>query len=445
MTFKNREEAGRRLAQTLAAYRGRNPLVLAIPRGAAVMARIIADELDGEMDVVLVRKLRAPGQPELAIGAIDEHGHAYLTGYASPSHVSDAYLEQEKRTQLDVLKRRRASYHRSAADPRARVVIVVDDGIATGSTVMAALKFLRGKKPARLIVAAAVAPPDTVERLQDFADEVVCLATPVDFGAVGRFFEDFREVGDDEVVSLLKATHEHIVPVDAIDPEVSIDAGGVRLRGNLACPADAKGVVVFAHGSGSSRLSPRNRHVADVLNQYGIATLLFDLLTPEEDRDHESRFNMPLLARRLVRVTEWISQRPETRGLPIGYFGASTGAAAAMMAAAELGSKVACIVSRGGRADLAMDAVDRVCSPTMLIVGASDPIVLELNRAVYDALPGVKELSVVRGASHLFEEPGTLDEATRQAAGWFRVHLERPIVIPASHMPAGGKHVITHS
>lgn len=445
MKFKDREEAARGLAQRLAAYRGKHPLVLAIPRGAAVMARIIADELHGEMDIVLVRKLRAPDQPEPAIGAIDEHGNAYLTGYASPSRVSDSYLEQEKRAQLDVLKRRRASYRRSAVDPSERVVIVVDDGIATGSTMIAALKAVRNRKPARLIVAAAVAPPDTVERLQDFADEVVCLATPVDFGAVGRFFEHFRQVSDDEVVALLKATHEHVVPVETIDPEVLIDADGNMLRGNLACPTDAKGVVVFAHGSGSSRLSPRNRHVAEVLNQYGLATLLFDLLTPEEDRDHASRFNVPLLARRLVCATEWLSHRPETRELPVGYFGASTGAAAAMMAAAELGSKVACIVSRGGRADLAMGAVDRVGSPTMLIVGANDPIVLELNRMVYDALAGIKELSIVRGASHLFEEPGMMDEVTHRAASWFRAHLERPIIIPSSHMPSGGKHVIAHS
>lgn len=444
MRFENREEAARGLAQKLAAYRGKNPLVLAIPRGAAVMARIIADELDGEMDVVLVRKLRAPGQPELAIGAIDEHGHAFLTGYARPSRVSDPYLEQEKRTQLDVLKRRRTMYRRSAADPSARVVIVVDDGIATGSTMIAALKSLRDKKPTKLIVAAAVAPPDTVERLYDFADDVVCLATPVDFGAVGRFFENFREVTDDEVVALLKARHESVKPAEIIDPEVSIDVGGKTLRGNLACPVDAKGVVIFAHGSGSSRLSPRNRHVADVLNQYGIATLLFDLLTSEEDRDHESRFNMPLLAERLVKVTEWLSQRPETKGLPVGYFGASTGAAAAMIAASRFGSRVACIVSRGGRPDLAMDVVDSVCSPMLLIVGSKDPIVLELNRTVYDALPGIKELSIVAGASHLFEEPGMLDEVTRRAAGWFRAHLERPIVIPSSHVPSGGKHVIAH-
>ncbi|HXV13941.1 MAG TPA: phosphoribosyltransferase family protein [Candidatus Krumholzibacteria bacterium] len=434
MRFENREDAARRLVQKLARFRGQHPLVLAIPRGAAIMGRVMADELNGEMDIVLVRKLRAPGQPELAIGAVDEHGHMFLTGY--PSDVSDLYLKQEKQTQMEALKRRRAVYGRAAANPRGRVVIVVDDGVATGSTMIAALKSVREAKPAHVIAATAVAPPETVDRLREFADEIVCLSSPGDFRAVGQYFDDFGQVSDDEVVALLKGEVRSFAP--AVDPEITIDVRGRRLRGILARPADSKGVVVFAHGSGSSRLSSRNRHVAEVLNQHGIATLLFDLLTPEEGRVHDMRFDVGLLGVRLVEVTEWVADRPDLKGLPIGYFGASTGAAAAMIAAARLGGKIACIVSRGGRPDLAMEVADHVFAPTLLIVGGDDREVLELNRKVYDVIPGVKELSVVRGASHLFEEPGMLDDVARRAVAWFHDHLETPAIIPSSHAHEGG-------
>jgi predicted phosphoribosyltransferase/dienelactone hydrolase len=423
MRFRNREEAAQYLAQRLAAYRGKNPLVLAIPRGATVMGKIIADELGGELDVVLVRKLRAPSQPELAIGSVDEHGHVYLTAHAQRVGATDEYLAQEKRTQLDALARRRTAYTlaRAPVDRRGRIVIVVDDGIATGSTMIAALKSARGQKPQKLIAAVAVAPPENVERVHPFADEVICLSTPSDFYAVGQFFEEFPQVSDDEVVALLKARGP---AVEALDPPVSIRVEGVTLHGDLTLPAGARGVVVFAHGSGSSRLSPRNRHVARLLLERGVGTLLFDLLTPEEDRIYENRFDVRLLGRRLAIATEWLLARPEAQDLPVGYFGASTGAAAALIAAARLGERIACVVSRGGRPDLAMEFAVKVNAPTLFVVGANDTAVLELNRKAYDAIPGVKELSIVPGASHLFEEPGTLDEAARRAADWFCRHFE---------------------
>ncbi len=441
MRFANREAAARQLAQSLVAYRGKNPLVLAIPRGAVVMARIIADALEGEADVVLVRKLRAPGHPELAIGAVDEHGHAILSGYVSPSRVSDSYLEQETKTQIDALRRRRAAYRRPAADPRGRLVIVVDDGVATGATMIAALKAVRHGKPNTLVAAAAVAPRETFEHLQDFADDVVCLHAPGDFAAVGQFFDDFHPVSDEDVVALLKKERHEEAKTKIV--EVTIPAGSQSLRGTLACPEDAIGLVVFAHGSGSSRSSPRNRHVSEELNRNGMATLLFDLLAPEEDRVQERRFDVAMLGERLVHATEWIAGRPEVKGLPIGYFGASTGAAAAVVAAAKLGSRVSCIVSRGGRADLALDAAKHVVSPTLLIVGAKDYDVIDFNHRVYDALPETKELSVVRGAGHLFEEPGMLDEVTRLAVGWFHAHLHHVSVVQSPHARSGGSHVVT--
>ena len=205
---------------------------------------------------------------------------------------------------------------------------------------------------------------------------------------------------------------------------VSIPANGVSLEGMLDLPENASGVVLFAHGSGSSRLSPRNTYVASVLQQAGIGTLLFDLLTREEDRNYATRFDITLLTRRLLAATAWVKNNPQTHALKIGYFGASTGAAAALQAAAELGEQIKAVVSRGGRPDLAGDeALRKVRAPTLLIVGGYDDVVIELNQQAHALLGCEKKLAIVPGASHLFEEPGTLEQAAYKAADWFKLHL----------------------
>jgi predicted phosphoribosyltransferase len=203
MHFKNRDEAAKQLAGRLAAYKGQNPLILGVPRGAVPMARTIADALLGELDVVLVRKLRAPGQPELAIGAVDEAGTVLKGRYF---HIADDdYVRDEIRAQQGVMRARREMYTRAqkAIDPAGRVVVIVDDGIATGSSMVAAIRSVRARKPRKLIVAIGVAPAQSLARIQAEADEVVCLGTPADFYAVGQFFDDFSEVNDDMVVAAL--------------------------------------------------------------------------------------------------------------------------------------------------------------------------------------------------------------------------------------------------
>jgi pimeloyl-ACP methyl ester carboxylesterase len=204
---------------------------------------------------------------------------------------------------------------------------------------------------------------------------------------------------------------------------IEIPADPVTLEGEINLPKEAKGVVIFAHGSGSSRLSPRNVFVARVLQSAGLGTLLFDLLTKEEDLIYENRFDIPLLGRRLKAATIWVKDQVRTSSPQVGYFGASTGAAAAIMAAAELGEEVKAIVSRGGRPDLAKKALGQVLAPTLFIVGGNDRFVLKLNRDAMLHMKNITELKVIPGASHLFEEPGTLEEVARLAAEWFTKYL----------------------
>jgi putative phosphoribosyl transferase len=213
----------------------------------------------------------------------------------------------------------------------------------------------------------------------------------------------------------------------AADTDVRpVEIGAPRLQGLVGVPAAPRALVIFAHGSGSGRLSPRNNHVAAALRQAGLATLLLDLLTPSEERDRANVFDIPLLASRLTLATEWAAQQPETKALRFGYFGASTGAGAALVAAADAPGKVHAVVSRGGRPDLAGIALPRVRAPTLLIVGSRDELVIGLNRQAQARLASETELVIVPGASHLFEEPGTLDMVVQHAKRWFHVHLGGP-------------------
>ena len=223
-------------------------------------------------------------------------------------------------------------------------------------------------------------------------------------------------------------TSHRKAPEAHFEREITLKAGKATLDGTLALPPGASGLVLFAHGSGSSRLSPRNRYVAQVLQSRGIGTLLFDLLTREEEAvdqySAELRFNIGLLAERLIGATQWVLSQPEMRELKLGYFGASTGAAAALVAAAKLPDAVSAVVSRGGRPDLAEDALDAVRAPTLLIVGGDDEPVIGMNREAMARLRhAVKELVIIPGATHLFEEPGKLEEVARIAADWFARHL----------------------
>jgi putative phosphoribosyl transferase len=423
--FRDRVDAGRRLAGRLEYLRGQDVVVLGLPRGGVPVAYEVAQHLQAPLDVVVVRKLGVPFQPELAMGAIGEGGfvivdQSVLRRVGVDSEAWNA-VEQEQRREL---QRRVESIRRGRLrqDLRGRVAVIVDDGIATGSTARVACEVARHLGAARVVLAAPVAPVDTLHTLTG-ADEVVCVATPRHFGSVGAWYDDFAPTTDQEVVDLLDAAERRVAGGEVVDLDVEIPPGGAPLQGHLRVPAAARGVVVFAHGSGSSRHSPRNRHVAAVLEEGGFATLLMDLLHPVEELDRTAVFSIDLLAGRLLAATRWVRARENLSMLDVGYFGASTGAAAALVAAAEAGPAVRAVVSRGGRPDLAGEHLRRVTAPTLLIVGSRDPTVLALNHRAQQQLRCPSRLEVVEGATHLFEEPGTLDRAALLARDWFAEHL----------------------
>jgi putative phosphoribosyl transferase len=437
MAFSDRADAGRRLAVRLQHLRGDEVVVVGLPRGGVPVAYEVARALEAPLDVIVVRKLGVPYEPELGMGAIGEDGvrviNEEVVRLAGVSVLQLTEVEARERTELERRARRfRAGRARTAMT--GRTVVVVDDGIATGSTVRAACQVARARGAARVVVAVPVAPPGWEVRLGADADEFVCLDTPEPFFSIGQFYGEFDQTSDEEVIACLeRAAPRDPAPAPTSksdddpaprDEEVEVTAGPVRLGGHLTLPESAVGIVVFAHGSGSSRHSPRNGYVAAVLNEVGIATLLFDLLTVEEELDRANVFDISLLARRLVNVTSWLRSDPDMAHLPVAYFGASTGAGAALWAAAEPDADIAAVVSRGGRPDLAGPRLAEVAAPTLLIVGERDHVVLDLNRQAQAQLRCESRLVVVPGATHLFEEPGTLEAATEVARDWLTSHLE---------------------
>ena len=430
--FRNREDAGRRLAAMLVRYQEEDPLVLALPRGGVPVARAVATALGAPMEVFVVRKLGVPWNPELGMGAIAEGGTAVVhEGIVAHAGVTEEEVTRVMERELVEIERRVRTYRggRPAPEVRGRTVILVDDGIATGGTIRAAIRAMRERGARKVVVAAPVCARDTVGALREEADAVVCVEIPEDLFAIGMWYDDFAQLSDDDV----RAAFGPRAAADR-EEEVSVPINGLSVRGTLGLPEHPRGLVLFAHGSGSSRHSPRNRYVARTLRTAGFGTLLMDLLTADEEEvdAHTAhlRFDIGLLSRRLVGAIDWLTVDPRTRDFPVALFGASTGAAAALRAAVSRPDVVRAVVSRGGRPDLAgADILGQVRCPVMLIVGGADAAVISLNRDALAEMPTPAELAIVPNATHLFEEPGALEEVARLAADWLRRHVT--VSVPA--------------
>jgi putative phosphoribosyl transferase len=420
--FRDRAEAGRLLGERLSVLASRDDVVvLALPRGGVPVAREVARALGAPLDVLLVRKLGHPAQPELAMGAIASGGTRVLNDQlVRELRLGDDVIDRVTVRELAELERRERAYRGDRPLPAlaGRTVVLVDDGLATGATMRAAVAAVRARGPKQVVVAVPTAPLHSLGELAREADEVVAVITPDPFHAVGLWYEDFGELSDADVRRFLQ-----------LPAEEQVGAGGAAA--GLILPDGARGLVLFAHGSGSSRFSPRNRYVAGALADTGFATLLVDLLTRGEERidqrTRELRFDVELLAGRVLDAARWAAAEERTSGLPLGLFGASTGAAAALVAAAREPELVRAVVSRGGRPDLAGPALVQVRAPTLLVVGGRDEPVLGLNRQAAAELTqaAAVEVEVVPGATHLFEEQGALERVAELARAWFARHLAK--------------------
>ena len=385
--FRDRHDAGRQLAFHVEQLREQHPVVLGLPRGGVPVAYEVANALGAPLDVIVVRKLGVPFQPELGMGAVGEGGARVLNDRvmhaAGVTEAELASVEEHERTEV-ARRAWRFRGDRPMIELAGRTVLIVDDGLATGGTARAAIQVARAHGAKRVVLAVPVAPREAVASLARETDDIVVMLQPQTFSAVGQFYADFTQTSDDEVISLLAAARAASIAADddpLVDEEVVIPAPGVELGGHLTVPVGAIGVVVFAHGSGSSRHSARNRSVAR---------------RPEPQRPrhpavrpaHRARSHGPH-----QRLRRRAPGRPTATWPPpgcgsdrhvgapgVGYFGASTGAAAALWAAAEPDARIDAVVSRGGRPDLAWHRLDAVRAPTLLIVGGDDTTVLELNR-----------------------------------------------------------------
>lgn len=429
--FRDRHEAGELLAEHLRSRPGLadhvRPVVLALPRGGLPVATPVADAMDADLDVLVVRKVGAPGNAEYAIGAVGEDG-VLVIDRATCAHLRLTEDEIRLATQSarDEVARRVRTYrpNATALALTGRDVILVDDGLATGATAAAAVRVARLLGARHVALAVPVGSREAVARLRGLVDELVCLEAPESFRAVGEHYAVFDQLDDTEVVRILDEHRRAVVPEGPrpVDRDVRIPLDGLCLIGRLTVPRHACGVVIFVHGSGSDRRSPRNRAVAPILRAAGLGTLLVDLVT-EDERRRGFDPGIGTLAGRVAAISSWLSGLPETSGLPRGYLGSSSGAAVALAAAAEKPTLVRAVVSRGGRPDLADQWLPRVQAPTLLIVGGLDHAVVDVNRRADRVLRCPHLLEIVRGATHLFEEEGTLLQAAAMARTWFLQHL----------------------
>ncbi|MGC8510024.1 MAG: phosphoribosyltransferase family protein [Acidimicrobiales bacterium] len=429
--FVDQVDAGRQLAARLASWRGRDVVVAALPRGGVPVAYEVALSLGAPLEILVVRKIGVPHQPEVAMGALGEDGVVLVHhDVVRAAGVDRERFDDVERRERDELARRVELYRgsRPPADLRGRTVLLVDDGVATGATARVAARVARARGAIAVVLVTPVVAADAVASLREDIDEVIAVIVARGPFAVGQWYQRFDQTTDEEVLDDLgRAARRFARPRDdepwtGPTEVVDIVTSTARLEGHLSVPDAARTVVLVAHTGAHEAL--RDLQVTESLNRRGHATLLLDLLVGDEARDRTA-VDAELLARRLVEATTWVGHRVGD-DVALGYLGAGVGAAAALRAAAGVPPPVAAVVSLGGRVDLAGDhALERLRVPTLLIVGGDDPFAVTLTSAVRRRLTCENRVVIVPGATHLFSEPGAMEQAAELAGDWFDATLSR--------------------
>jgi len=443
--FQNRSEAGKLLASKLQKYADNpNVLVLALPRGGVPVAFEIARSLKAPLDVFLVRKLGVPGHEEFAMGAISSCGDRVLNQEIIKAlQLSDSLVERVTQHERQEMMRRESLYRQNKPplQIQGKTVLLVDDGLATGSTMLAAIRAVQSQKAEKIVIAVPVAPPSTYESMKKLGDDTICLLTPEPFYGVGLWYNDFSQTTDDEVVSLLSQADDWnktpVNPAARLTSEdelpavqtITIPAGSVELHGKLLLhEGDSLGLILLVQGSGHPAQSPQHDLVSRQLYDSGFSTLRFNLLTQDEDaselKRRHLRFDIPLLTKRLIEATEWVLDELEADDQSIGYYSSSTGTAAVLKAAAVFDQQIKAIVSLSGRPDLAGEALTRITAPTLLLMGGQDISIMDLNVCARSRMrPELVRIELVPQAGHLFEEKGALERAAKLTTNWFHKHF----------------------
>jgi putative phosphoribosyl transferase len=428
--FESRDEAAQRLADKLRNLKGQNALVLAIPRSSVPMGRIVADAIEGELDLLLIHRFTDSRHPELDLGSVTEDGEVYLNRSAQHYGYTEHEVEKAALEEIRNLQEQRRTYTpgSSAIDPSGRTTLIVDDGTGSLHTMMAAVRYLDAQGARRIMLATPVASLTTIKALGENVD-VCTLAVPDIVDSATGFYRNLPLVSDHQVIQELNRTLR--IPAqngeESRQREILISSGPVALTGFLSLPEDAGALVILAHGQGQGRFNWRSRLIADSLEKAGLATLMVDLLDDEESEDSRNVTNVPLLAHRLNMITEWIARDSSLREMDLGYYGSSSEGAAILQTAAEHRLKTRAAAVRGTRPDATQSYLKYVQAPTLLIVPGDDDDLLNQNRSAFEELRCEKRLQVMPDASEDFEEPGTSETLADLVTGWFRTNLARAL------------------
>lgn len=423
LPFADRSEAGRRLAERVRPLAVEDPLVLALPRGGVPVGAALARRLDADFDVLVVRKIGLPGQPETGVGAIAENGHVFFDDRAlARMRVPRQALSDTVALERDELDRRRRIYRGERSAPRiaGRDCVVVDDGVATGGTARAALRMVRQAGPSRLVLAVPVAAPEAVDELREEVDELVVLSAPDNFRSVGEWYRDFDQLSDGHVTALL-AEHGRAHPRPDAARGVRVRAGEVYLDGDLTTPDASRGAVVLAVGEG--RADPRWRAISSALQRSGYATLVLDLLTPPERSAGSGGADTGVLGERLGAAAAWLRRATDAADAPLGVLGSGGAAPAALVAAARSPRDVGAVVVHGGRIDLAEPHLGDVRAPVLILLEGRDSFVRELGEWARGRMGGPTDLRVMPGAEQLLHGAQEWRQVAVETLDWFDRHL----------------------